>query len=125
MVDLVVRKEQDGNEFYYPVVEFYLPDDSLQTVQLTDGSWPAAFRKGEAVTVAYDPAQPRNARVKSAAGETGIWILPAITGFLGVAFLGATLLPAGFLSKIPIDTDSIRVMPWTGVFSTAPCCKIG
>ncbi|MEW5957181.1 MAG: DUF3592 domain-containing protein [Chloroflexota bacterium] len=101
VVDLVVRKDQAGNEFYYPVVEFYLPDESRRTVQLSEGSWPPAYEKGERVTILYDPAQPLKARLKSVASTVLMWIVPGITGVVGVAFLVAALFVHWFLKPGP------------------------
>jgi hypothetical protein len=91
VVDLVVRKDSAGKEFYYPVVEFHLPDGSRQTVQLSEGNWPAAYAKGEPVLVAYDPEQPRQARINSIPSTASQWTLSIITGILGMAFVIATL----------------------------------
>ncbi len=90
VVDMVERKDSSGKAFYYPVVEFYLPDNSRQTVQLSEGSRPAAYEKGDVVTVAYQPAQPGEARIKSGASAVGQWVVTIITGSLGLAFLVAT-----------------------------------
>lgn len=92
VVDLVVRRDSEGNEFYYPVVVFALPDGSLQTVQTTEGSWPPAHEKGAAVTVLYDSEQPSRARIKSAGGTIGRWLWSLITGPLGVIFVIVALI---------------------------------
>lgn len=91
VIELVRRSGYDGNEFYYPVVEFYLPDDTRQVVQLAQGSFPPAYSEGELVTVLYDPAQPRNARIQSSWNWVDRWLVSLITGFLGLAFLAATV----------------------------------
>jgi hypothetical protein len=38
------------------------------------------------------PFQNKTARIKSFASSAGMWILPGITGILGIAFLGAVLV---------------------------------
>ena len=91
IIDLVARRDQTGKEFYYPVVEFYLPDESLKIIELAEGSWPPAYEKGQSVTILYDPEQPLNARIKSASSAALVWTVSIITGVLGVAFLIATL----------------------------------
>jgi len=91
VVDLIVRTDQNGNAFYYPVVAFTLPDGSRQTVQISEGSRPPAYKQDESVTIAYDPGQPGNARISSFSNTANMWILPLITGILGAAFLAATL----------------------------------
>jgi hypothetical protein len=65
VVDLVLRRDQAGRDYYYPVVEFDLPDDPRRRVQLAEGSWPPAYDRGQAVTVLYDPGPPLRARVAS------------------------------------------------------------
>ena len=89
---LVTRTDADGDLFYYPVVRFVLQDGSRRTVQTADGAWPPAYQVDEAVTVLYDPEHPDQARIASFAGALSLWIVPLVTGILGVAFLLATLL---------------------------------
>jgi uncharacterized protein DUF3592 len=98
VVDLVAHKDQAGQVFYFPVVEFYLPDESRQTVQLSEGSTSPEYTTGEAVIILYDPEQPNTARIKSFGSTLLMWIVPIITGVVGLAFLAATLF-AGWLLK--------------------------
>jgi hypothetical protein len=92
VVGLAERYDQAGNVFYYPVVTFSLPDERQLEVQLAEGTWPAAYAVGDPVQIAYDPAQPRNARIDSPSNTFNYWIVPIITGVLGIAFAGATAL---------------------------------
>lgn len=105
VVEMVSRRDEQGNEFYYPVVEFVLADGSRKTAQMPEGSWPPRYEVGEAVTVLYDPAQPLNARVKSTSGTVGLWTWTIVTGFLAVAFVGATLLAWWVLKEAPDMTE--------------------
>ena len=89
---LVTRTDADGDLFYYPVVRFVLPDGSRQTAQTDAGSSPPAYSVDDAVTVRYDPEHSDQARIDSFAGALSLWIVPLVTGILGVAFLLATLL---------------------------------
>jgi len=91
VVDLVVWTDQTGNELFYPVVAFTLPDGSRRTVQISEGSRPPAYKQDESVTIAYDPGQPGNVRISSFSNTASMWIVPLITGILGAAFLAATL----------------------------------
>lgn len=86
------RRETVLQEFFYPVVEFELPDGTRKTVQTSEGSWPPAYEKGEAVTVRYDPDKPTRARIASSAGNLLMWVWTLITGVLGLAFAAATAL---------------------------------
>ena len=97
VVDLTVRQSYDSetkvtNEYYYPVVEFNLPDGTRKQVQLSEGSWPPEYEIGQPVTILYDPAHPLDARIKSPSSTLLMWIFPGITGFVGIVFLGVTIL---------------------------------
>jgi hypothetical protein len=92
VVELVSRKDSAGNEAFYPRVEFVLPKGTKQSVQLAEGSWPAAHQPGDVVTVIYDRERPATARIDSASGSIARWIATIITGVLGVAFTVAALL---------------------------------
>jgi hypothetical protein len=111
VVDVVMRRYQDTetqeiNEYYYPVVEFSLPNGRLRTVQLSEGSWPAAYAKGDAVTVLYDPQQPNSARIQSASSTLLAWIGPGITGVVGLAFLAAAIFAWWFLKPEPVQAEA-------------------
>ena len=69
---------------------FALPDGAQRTLQLTEESTAPAYEVDEAVTIAYDPERPDNARIKTSASTAAMWILPLIMGILGAAS-GATL----------------------------------
>ena len=60
---LTVRTDVNGDNLYYPVVTFALPDGARHTVQLTWGSRPPAYKVDQAVEIIYDPAQPDHARI--------------------------------------------------------------
>lgn len=98
VVEMTRRLEYDENdsdrvvgEAYYPVVEFTANDGKRRSVQLSEGSWPPAHEIGDEVTVLYEPEDPLGARIKSFASSAGMWILPGITGILGIGFLGAVI----------------------------------
>jgi hypothetical protein len=91
VVDTVIRQAADGTLYYRPVVVFALPDGAQRRLQLTEESTAPAYEVDEAVTIAYDPARPDNARIKTPASTAAMWILPLIMGILGAAFLVATL----------------------------------
>lgn len=119
VVDMTIRKSQGGydsqgtyqapQDYYYPVVEFSLPDGTRKTVQLSEGSWPPAYEVGEQVTVLYDPGKPINARIQSTSSNLMLWILPGITGILGIAFLIAAVSVFWFSRPSPQE-----VKPDTG-----------
>lgn len=116
VVDMTVRKSQGGydsqgtyqapQDYYYPVVEFSLPDGTRKTVQLSEGSWPPAYEIGEQVTVLYDPGKPINARIQSTSSNIMMWLLPGITGTLGVVFLIVSVSIWWFLRPSPQEAES-------------------
>jgi hypothetical protein len=101
VVDMVVRQSYDSetqitNEYYYPVVEFNFSDGTRKRVQLSEGSWPPQYEIGEPVTVLYDREHPLDARIKSSSSTMLMWILPGITGTIGIVFLGVALFALKF-----------------------------
>jgi len=97
VVEMIERREyvneQDRiiNEYYYPVVEFTASDGRRRSVQMTEGSSAPSYEVGDDVTVLYDPEHPLDARIKSFGSSALMWILPGITGILGLGFLGAVM----------------------------------
>jgi hypothetical protein len=98
VVDVVVRRElvnaQNNivRDFYYPVVEFTANDGRRRSVQLNEGSDSPYYEKGNEITVRYDPEHPLDARIKSTSSNALMWVLPGITGILGIAFAGAVFV---------------------------------
>jgi uncharacterized protein DUF3592 len=97
VADIVQRREyvneQDRvvQDYYFPVVEFVSSDGRRHSVQLTEGSSTPSHEVGDEVTVLYNPDQPLDARIQSFGSSALMWILPGITGILGLGFLGAVL----------------------------------
>ncbi len=104
VVDMVVRREyvseQDRvvREYSYPVVQFTASDGRLRSVQMTEGTLHPSYEIGDEVTVRYNPEHPLDARIQSPDSAASMWILPGITGILGICFLGAVLMVRRFLS---------------------------
>lgn len=98
VVDMVMKREyvnqQDRivEEYYYPVIEYVSADGRSHKVQLSEGSSTPSNEIGDEVTVLYDPKHPLDARIKSLGSSALMWILPSITGILGVAFLTGVLV---------------------------------
>jgi hypothetical protein len=98
VVDVVVRREyinqQDHiiQDYYFPVVDFTADDGHRRSVQMDAGSSSPDYEKGNEVTVRYDPAHPLQARIDSFGSSALMWILPGITGVLGLIFLGAVIV---------------------------------
>ena len=97
VVEILQRREyvneQDRvvQDYYYPVVEFVSADGRRHTVHMTEGSSAPLHEVGDEVTVLYNPEHPLEARIKSFGSSALMWILPGITGILGLGFLGAVI----------------------------------
>ncbi|MBK9927526.1 MAG: DUF3592 domain-containing protein [Anaerolineales bacterium] len=98
VTDMTKRLEYDEQDFnrvvgetYYPVVEFTANDGKRRNVQLSEGSFPPAYEVGDEVTILYEPENPMDARIKSFGSSALMWILPSITGVLGIGFLVAVI----------------------------------
>ena len=99
VVDMTKRLEYDEEdreriigETYYPLVEFVAQNGQRHTVQLGEGSFPPAYEIGDQVTILYEPDRALDARIKSSASSALMWVLPGITGILGICFIGAVLM---------------------------------
>lgn len=98
IVDMVVQREYSEEdrdrvvgEAYFPVVRFTASDGRRRDVHLAEGSYPPSYEIGDEVTVRYNPDRPLEARIDSFGSNVGMWILPTITGILGLGFGGAVL----------------------------------
>lgn len=97
VVEIIERREyvneQDRvvQDYYFPVVEFVSADGRSHTVHMTEGRSAPSHEVGDEVTVLYDPEHPLDARIKTFGSSALMWVLPGITGILGVAFLGAVI----------------------------------
>jgi hypothetical protein len=98
VVEIIQRREyvneQDRvvQDYYFPVVDFVSADGRRHSAQMTEGSSTPSQEVGDEVTVLYDPEHPLDARIKSAGSSLLLWVLPGITGILGLAFLGAVIV---------------------------------
>jgi hypothetical protein len=103
VVDMIQKREyineQDRvyDDYYFPVVQFRAADGKTRRVQMSEGSNIPEYEKGDEVTILYDPEHPLDARIKSLGSSMLMWILPGITGILGVAFAGAVWMVRKFL----------------------------
>jgi hypothetical protein len=91
--------EQDRvvQDYYFPVVEFVSKDGRRHTARMTEGSSVPSHEVGDEITVSYDPKHPLEARIQSFGSSALMWVLPGITGILGLGFLGAVLAVRKFL----------------------------
>jgi len=89
--EYVNERDRIVQEYYYPVVQFIAQDGHSRTVQMSAGSDSPDYEKGDEVTIRYNPDHPLEARIDSFWGSAAMWILPVITGILGLGFLAAVL----------------------------------
>ena len=95
----VNEEDRVVEEYYYPVVEFVASDGRRRNIQMSEGSTPPSYEVGDEVVVLYEPDHPIEARIKSISSTIGMWILPGITGILGIGFLVAVLAVVKVLSS--------------------------
>ena len=95
--EYVSEQDRVYETYYYPVVRFAASDGKTREVQLSEGSARPTYEAGEEVTVLYDPEHPLDARIQSFDSNLLAWILPGITGFLGITFGGVAFAVNKFL----------------------------
>ena len=103
VVDVVKHRqyidEQDEiyDDFYFPVVRFTASDGKTRELEMSEGSSSQEYERGNEVTVLYDSEHPLDARIKSFGSSALMWVLPGITGILGIVFGGAVWMVSKFL----------------------------
>ena len=111
VVEIIERREyvneQDRivQDYYFPVVEYVSADGRLHTVRMTEGSSAPSHEVGDEVTVLYNPDHPLEARIQSFGGSALMWVLPGITGILGLSFLTAVLAVRKFM--LPTESNEL------------------
>jgi uncharacterized protein DUF3592 len=92
------HRDSDGHQrsstAWYPTVRFTAADGRRYSFEGSTGSNPPIYHVGDHVAVAYDPAEPSDARIDTF-GST--YLLPLIFGGLGAVFtsIGVPFLVAG------------------------------
>jgi hypothetical protein len=102
--EYVDERDRVVQDYYYPVVEYVSADGRPHTVHMTEGSSVPQYEVGEEVTVLYNPEHPLDARIKSFGSAALMWILPGITGILGLAFLVAVIA----VQKVMTPADDFK-----------------
>jgi hypothetical protein len=85
VIEMVRMRDSDNTGYLFaPVVRFKTAEGN--TVEFESGlrSNPPAYRTGQAVSVLYDPDEPRSAAIR---GFFSLWLMPLILGFIGSIFL--------------------------------------
>jgi hypothetical protein len=87
VVDVSREIDDEGDEFFYPVVRFTTAEGKEFEFKSDSGSNPASHSTGDEVDVLYDPDDPDDAQLS---GFFDLWLFTIVpfaigTGFLGVA----------------------------------------
>jgi len=90
VTELVYSRSSDSSS-YYPVVAFQDASGREIVFQSRAGSNPPSFRRGERVSVLYEPSAPENAQINS---FFSLWGMSLIVGGLGLVF---TLVGGGMV----------------------------
>jgi Protein of unknown function (DUF3592) len=81
---LRVRDNDNTGYLFVPVVRFKTVEGNTVEFESSFRSNPPAYRTGQAVSVLYDPSEPRSAAIR---GLLSLWFMPMILGFIGSIFL--------------------------------------
>ena len=90
VTQLMIGEYENGDTFYFPVIEFSLPDGTRQTVQMDEGSSTMDYEPGQLVTIRYLPDQPEQARIESLSSTALRWLGPILIGLVGAGFFAMT-----------------------------------
>lgn len=97
VMDTVIRTATDSEtgdrtDYSHPIVAFDAANGRHYEIELAEGSYPPEYVAGDTVTILYNPERPQQARVQSTSSTMLLWLLPGITGTVGLAFLGAAVV---------------------------------
>jgi hypothetical protein len=84
ILENTLSTDSDGDPIYKPRFTFTLPDGREICVQSNLGTSPPSFRKGQSVTVLYDPSIPEQAKINT---FMQLWGGALICGGVAVVFL--------------------------------------
>ena len=87
---------------YYPVVRYQTKEGKNVTFTSLSGSYPAPYKRGDRVTILYDPENLKRARIKS---FSSMWLAPILGfGIGGILFVtGSVILMWGKFSGRKIE----------------------
>jgi len=95
VVDMVTQRDSDGDNMYYPVVEFEIDNGETVTQKMTFGSSPPAYDIGEEVDVAYYEGDISSAAILS---TFSMYVFPGI--FIGIGSLFQFILVLVIISTV-------------------------
>ena len=80
-------EEADGTKVFHPVVRYVDHAGHVRTFTATEGTTDAPrLKPGEKVTVLFDPAQPKQARIDTTLGRWGLPVACGVAALLCLAF---------------------------------------
>ena len=87
---------------YYPVVRYQTKNGKNVTFTSSSGSYPSPYKRGDRVTLLYDPENPQKARIES---FSSMWLAPILGFGIGgiLFFTGSVILMWGKLSGRKIE----------------------
>ncbi|MDE1886257.1 MAG: DUF3592 domain-containing protein [Xanthomonadaceae bacterium] len=110
VTDLIYRSSSKGGS-YVPAVQFSASDGRIVHITGSTGSNPAAYSRGEHVTILYPPNNPEGARIDSFSEN---WLGTLILGGIGLVFalIGAGTIAGGLRTRNAnrwLATNGMRV----------------
>jgi hypothetical protein len=99
IIENIKKKDSEGSNLYYPVIQFLTSKNELITKELSMGFQPA-MRVGKNMTVVYDPDNPEDIVVWPV---LQLEIIPGLLSAIGFTGLIAALLD--FLEIVPLIPD--------------------
>lgn len=84
VVELIYEEDSEGDETYYPVIEFSTQSGESLRHKSRGGSYPAPYDIGEGVEILYNPANPHEAQINS---FTELWLFSYILLGIGALFV--------------------------------------
>jgi hypothetical protein len=109
VTEMLRFQDREGTGYVYaPVVRFATAEG--RTIEFHSGTrtYPPAYRKGETVTVVYDPDEPQSAAIR---GFISLWLGPLIAGFIGFVFLavGAAMTLGGWYANRTLQQPAVPI----------------
>jgi hypothetical protein len=84
VIELVRSRDRENTTYLFaPVVQFQTLEGNSVEFESGMRSNPPAYRKGQTVSVLYDPDEPRSAAIR---GFFSLWLMSIILGFIGTIF---------------------------------------
>ena len=93
---MIIERNSDNDDFYYPVFQFTTPDGTTHTVKGNHGSNPPAWKKGETASIIYPAGEPEKA-VSDTFG--GLWAAGVFLSVFGLIFTGVSAITLFALGK--------------------------